>query len=98
MPVWSPDGKWIALRTIRADGTSLLDVISIGGRRRRILARGAIVVPEAWSPTGDAVLFMRSSSSSLDATRRLYIVRLDGARARPVAYTDGATIGASWHR
>ena len=97
-PVWSPNGRWIALRTLNANGTNSLDVITPLGKRRRILARAALIVPEAWSPTSSAVLFLRSDSTTSASPPGLYIVSLRGGRPRPVMNTDGATIGAAWHR
>src|SRR5438105_432810 len=90
-PTWSPNGRWIALRTLNANGTNSLDVITPLRKPRRILARAALIVPEAWSPTSSAVLFLRSDSTTSASPPGLYIVPLRGGRSRPVVNTDGAT-------
>ena len=98
-PVWSPDGKWIALRSLNADWRThevdSLDIVTPNGKIRKRILSGGTIFPQAWSPTSDAVLVLRTVKP--DAPRQLFIVPLKGGRARPVPGTTNA-MGAAWHR
>jgi Tol biopolymer transport system component len=103
-PVWSPNGRWIALRSLNADWRThevdSLDIISPDGTSRRTLTTGGAIFPAAWSPRSDAVLFLRVANPEQGAvsSRQLYIVSVKGGTPRPVPGTNGALGGASWHR
>ena len=103
-PVWSRNGKWIALRSLNADWRThevdSLDIVRPDGTSRRTLTTGGAIFPAAWSPGSDAILFLRVANPEKGpaSARQLYIVSLNGGVARPVAGTNGAFGGASWHR
>ena len=100
-PVWSPNGKWIAVRSLNAgwqkhESDSLV-IVNAASATRRTLARGGVIFPMAWSPDGDAILFVQGTPPP-NTSSQLYIVALAGAKPRPVPGTQGAGGGASWHR
>lgn len=102
--VWSPNGKWIALRSLNADweqheADSPVIVNPAGTGSKRLVTGGAIF-PTAWSPNGDAILFLWVSDPGnvLTSHRQLYTVSLHGGIPHPVPGTGGAIGGASWHK
>jgi len=102
-PAWSPDGKWIAVRTLNADWRTheadSLDIVNPAGTiRRRLFTGNGALFPESWSPTSDAVLVLRAIGTPPNTRTQLFIVPLAGGRPRPVDGTNGAGGGASWHR
>jgi len=101
-PVWSSNGKWIALRSLNADWqeheVDSLVIVNPAGTIRKTLLTGGVIFPADWSPSSDAILFWRKPSSDPNARRQLYIVPVNGGTPRPVAGTQGAIGSASWHR
>jgi Tol biopolymer transport system component len=98
-PVWSPNGKWIAIQHVEVrrgrPDVVFVDLVNPEGTIRRRLLRGA--TPVAWSPTSDAVLVLKTTGKPPDSQSQLFVVPLRGGRPRPVAGTYGAG-GGSWHR
>jgi TolB protein len=100
-PVWSPNGRWIAIRSLNANWrvreVDTLSVVSPARGVRRLLIRGGgLIAPVAWSPRSDAVLCLRSSSATA-SDRQLFIVSLRTHRVTPLDGTVGAVSSASWH-
>jgi Tol biopolymer transport system component len=101
-PMWSPDGKWIAVSRTHTDKERQqvfsIDILSLVSRLRIRIVTGRFIVPAAWSPESDAILFERSSGPPPYGPRRLFIVAIHGGQPRPVPGTDDAAGPASWHR
>jgi Tol biopolymer transport system component len=101
-PIWSPNGKWIAVRNLNPDWrTHEIDSLVImrpDGTGSRVVVSGGVIFPSAWSPTSDAILFFRKASSPPTATSQLYIVSITGGKPTRVPGTAGAVGFASWHR
>jgi Tol biopolymer transport system component len=100
-PVWSPNGRWIAVRSLNANWQkgevdSLVIVSPSSGIRRRVI-QGGVIFPVAWSPASDAILCTRSSSAAAN-DRQLVIVSLRTHRVSRLDATTGAFGSASWHR
>ncbi|HEY6806765.1 MAG TPA: PDZ domain-containing protein [Pyrinomonadaceae bacterium] len=77
LPIFSPDGKWIAF-TAQYDGN--IDVFVIpaeGGEPRRLTFHPGADVAVGWMPNSSRVLF-RSARESYADFSRLYTVGLDG--------------------
>jgi Tol biopolymer transport system component len=59
-PVWSPDGKWIAFRTVRDGKFTLYQKPSSGaGDEQLLLESETIVAAQDWSPDGRFLLYYR---------------------------------------
>ncbi|HEX9563747.1 MAG TPA: hypothetical protein VF981_07240 [Gemmatimonadaceae bacterium] len=58
-PRYSPDGRWIAYQSERGGQPDLWVVPAAGGEARRVTNDRAEGVGVTWSPTGDALLFLR---------------------------------------
>ncbi len=101
-PIWSPNGKWIAVRNLnpdwRAHEVDSLVIMRPDGTGSRVLVSGGGIFPSAWSPTSDAILFLRKALSPPTATSQLYIVSISGGKPLRVPGTAGAAGYASWHR
>src|SRR3982751_3821063 len=81
LPIFSPDGKWIAF-TGQYDGN--IDVFVMpaeGGEPKRLTFHPGFDVAVAWSPDGKRVLF-RSGRESYADFSRLYTVAVEGGLAQ----------------
>jgi TolB protein len=78
-PVWSPDGKLIAFRSIR-DGNHDVYVVNLeDGSEQRLTEIDALDIEPAWSPDGEWIVF----ASNRDAVSTdIYIMRADGSDVR----------------
>ena len=85
-PAWSPDGRWIAFLSNRAEGWDLYVAAAGGGEPRR-LTRGATADDPAWRWDGQAVAVHRRGGIDL--------APLDGTP--PERFDEGAT-QAAWSR
>jgi tricorn protease len=91
MPVWSPDGKWIAFASDRNGNFDVYVVSSEGGIAQRLTYHSANDFPQCFTPDGKNILF---SSSRLDnpkyvqfpygALTELYSVAVTGGRETQV--------------
>ena len=101
-PMWSPDGKWIAVNNAHTDKRNQqvfsIDILSPVRRLRTRIVTGRFIFPAAWSPTSDAILFQRSSGPPPYGPRQLFIVGIRGGQPRPVPGTEDSAGPASWHR
>ena len=80
LPVFSPDGKWLAF-TGEYDGNVDVFVIPAeGGEPRRLTWHPAVDVSAGWTPDGKRVLFYSGREAYADFDR-LYTVPVDGGPA-----------------
>jgi Tol biopolymer transport system component len=99
-PVWSPDGRWIAVCRNHGSGAKTvqsLDVLSPAGARSRQLLKGGAITPLGWARDSDAILFAHTKDDRALGARELFIVSLHDSRVTPVPGTLGV-MSASWHR
>lgn len=97
-PLWSPNGKWIAVcskATARAKEYSAIEILTPSGSRRQRLISGAGMFPVAWAPQSNAILFLKGDETM---GRRLFVVSLRDGHVTSVPGTEGAIGSASWHR
>ena len=70
-PAWSPDGRWLAFTSSRADDTSQLFVISPdGGEAVQLTKAETGVGGYAWSPDGRAIAFTAADPVSKESKDR----------------------------
>ncbi|GAC1583018.1 MAG: S9 family peptidase [Candidatus Dormibacteria bacterium] len=104
-PVWSPDGRWLAVSSPAEPGARtqlvLLDVTS--GERRAASPVDCSADRWAWSPRGDRILYVADPDHSLQPDYFLYDLP-SGATRRvteavdsvPAAATAGGAAGPCW--
>jgi tricorn protease len=68
MPVWSPDGKWIAFASDRNGNYDVYLMPAEGGTAKRLTYHSAGDIPSSFSPDGSSVIF---SSIRMDAVTNL---------------------------
>ena len=59
MPVWSPDGTWLAFVTWEGDAGHLYRVRASGGTPERLSRLPAFYTQPAWSPDGTRIVALR---------------------------------------
>ncbi len=80
-PVWTPDGQYVAYRSIpegdnilfwtRADGSGTEEQLTTGASRQN---------PTSWSPDGQLLAFFQSPGVGGDGDRDIWMMPLDGDR------------------
>nr|MCU0627737.1 hypothetical protein [Gemmatimonadaceae bacterium] len=69
-PLWSPDGKWIAVTSTRVGGKAQLFAIPVdGGEAVQLTNHPVGVIGFRWSPTGDRIAFTATAADP-ERTRR----------------------------
>src|SRR5438034_6644781 len=77
-PVFSPDGRSLALASNRFGSYDVFVVPVGGGRPKRLTADSATDVPVGWTPDGKEVLIVSNRATSYPATSALYSVPAAG--------------------
>ncbi len=79
LPVWSPDGQYVAfLADLPKESGSALNVVKSDGSEERTLAHNVYpFVPVAWAPDGKSILFISVPTIEPDHKAKLYEVALD---------------------
>lgn len=97
MEDWSPDGKWIALQTIRKDGTSQLVLVStIDGSLRTLKSvdwTGSTKV--YFSPDSRFVAFDLQAGGGSES-RDIFVLAVDGSRQVPAVTHSANDQVAGW--
>lgn len=83
-PIWSPDGRRLAVRPRADEGGEHIAVIDLDTGRRHVVARGSGPV---WSPEGRWLAFTRFPDAP-DAPVTLHVARADGTDERTVFTQD----------
>jgi Tol biopolymer transport system component/DNA-binding winged helix-turn-helix (wHTH) protein len=94
-PDWSPDGQWIAYRSLGRGG--IWTVPATGGSPRQVIEFGS---QPAWSPDSQTIAF-RADTGATDSRANLWTVNRDGTGRREVTRIgtpDGGHHGPSWSR
>jgi len=94
MPVWSPDGTYIAFASDRHGNDDIFVILSTGGKPDRLTYHSANDLPGGWSPNGNAILFSSSRMDDVKSTlfpsgrmTELYRVGRDGSRPEQILTT-----------
>lgn len=91
-PAWSPDGEWIAYRSIRDDNHEIYIVQPDGTSDTRLTNSPAMDIEPAWSPDGEWIVFSSSRTGNFD----LYIMRPDGSDVARITNSAGKDSDPSW--
>ncbi len=84
-PIWSPDGRWVAYSSARANGWVILRKAADGsGEEELLFEAGGGSWVDSWSPAGESLLFERFAA---DRGADLWILPLDGQR-KAVPYLE----------
>jgi eukaryotic-like serine/threonine-protein kinase len=93
-PVWSPDSKRIAFRSLREGGDSILSEPAEGGQSEKLFADDHSadapplpVVPMSWSPDGQTLAFLRVGQIDV------WMLSLNERKAKPflaTPFSEGA--------
>ncbi|MDE6320841.1 MAG: peptidase S41, partial [Muribaculaceae bacterium] len=99
VPVWSPDGQYIAYATDKNGNNDIYIISATGGVPTRLTYNSAAEVPEAFTPDGKFVVFSASIqdpvNSALHPSARmteLYEVSVDGGNPRQILGTPAQMI------
>ena len=93
-PAWSPDGEWIAYRSIRDDNHEIYIVKPDGTSETNLTNHPATDIEPDWSPDSEWIVFSSDRSGSFD----LYIMRADGSDLARVTTSSGKDSDPSWQR
>lgn len=91
-PAWSPDGEWIAYRSIR-DGNHEIYIVKPDGTSDTNLTNSpATDIEPAWSPDGQWIVFSSDRTGAFD----LYMMRPDGSDVTRLTNSGGKDSDPSW--
>jgi len=88
MPVWSPDGEWIAFASDRHGNFDVFLVSRRGGKARRLTRHSSHDTPTSFTPDGTRILFTSARTDDPAAAignarwPELYSVPVEGGRPR----------------
>ena len=80
LPVFSPDGKWIAFSGQYDGNTDVFVMPAEGGEPRRLTWHPAADIAAGWTPDGKRILFHSARDAYADF-ERLYTVPVEGGPA-----------------
>jgi len=93
-PAWSPDGEWIAFRSIREGNHEIYIVHPDGTSETNLTNHPATDLEPDWSPDSQWVVFGSDRSGHFD----LYIMKVDGSEVARVTTSSGKDSDPSWQR
>jgi len=93
-PTWSPDGKWIAYRSIRDENHEIYIVKPDGTSETNLTNHPATDLEPDWSPDGEWIVFGSDRSGAFD----LYMMKADGSDLARLTTSTGKDSDPSWER
>ena len=94
LPVWSPDGKWLAFSSKREGNYDVFVIPSDGGRAKQLTFHSADDLVNAWSPDSKTILF--ASNRETTRTTSLYTLDVKTGATRLVAREEFPLNNASF--
>jgi TolB protein len=91
-PVWSPDGQWIAYRSIEDNNHEIYIVRPDGASRTNLSNDPALDIEPDWSPDGRWLVFVSYRHDDFD----LYIMKADGSDVARITTSPGKDSDPSW--
>ena len=89
-PLWSPDGKWIAIRYQEEGSAPVLGIIDVHGKQI-IVDVGEIaniVLEHKWSDDSQSVLCAHANPVSRDNSYKLAVIQIPGGETQDIPFPD----------
>jgi TolB protein len=93
-PIWSPDGEWIAFRSIREGNHEIYIVHPDGTSETNLTNNPATDLEPDWSPDSQWIVFGSDRSGHFD----LHIMKVDGSEVARITTSTGKDSDPSWQR
>lgn len=93
-PTWSPDGEWIAYRSIRGENHEIYIVKPDGTSETNLTNDPATDLEPDWSPDGEWIVFGSDRGGNFD----LYMMKPDGSDVARLTTSSGKDSDPSWER
>lgn len=78
LPVFSPDGKWIAFSAQRDGNVDLYLIPAEGGQSRRLTWHPGPDMVQDFSPCGKKIMFTSTRNATTRGTSNLFMISIDG--------------------
>lgn len=91
-PAWSPDGQWIAYRSIREDNNEIRKVHPDGTGDTNLTNNPATDIEPGWSPDGQWIVFSSDRTGGFD----LYMMKPDGSEQTRLTTDPRKDSDPSW--
>ncbi|MDW3228720.1 MAG: PDZ domain-containing protein [Acidobacteriota bacterium] len=94
LPVFSPDGKWIAFSAQRERNVDIYLIPAEGGQSRRLTWHPGADLVQDFSPCGKKILFTSPRKASSRGSSNLFIMSIDGSFPEevPIPYVYRAKV------
>jgi TolB protein len=95
-PAWSPDGRKIAVLSVRHHNQDVYVLDLDGNQTHRLTRHPADDSKPAWSPDGRRIAFIRERHRSPGGRGELYVVNVDGSRGQRLTQDNLEASSPAW--
>ncbi len=92
LPLFSPDGAWIAFTGHEEGPAEIFVIPATGGAATRLTYQEGGPIAEAWSPDGALIIFSTAARQPMERWRALMAIAPTGGEALPLPYGLASTI------